>query len=44
MRGRFLRIMTNPYDPYDVGYRRATRIMNKMMQIRKNELNIKHYW
>lgn len=35
--------MTNPHDPYDVGYRRATRIINKMMQSREKELNIKNY-
>ena len=35
--------MTNPYDPYGVGYRRATRIFNKMVQYRKMELNIKKY-
>lgn len=37
------RVMTNQYDPYDLGYRRATRIINKMMQIRENELTIKYY-
>jgi len=35
--------MTNPHDPYGVGYRRATRILDKMTQSRKKELNIKQY-
>lgn len=35
--------MTNPHDPYGVGYRRATRILDKVMLFRKKELNIKQY-
>lgn len=34
---------TNPHGPYGVGYRRATRVINKVMQDRKKELNIKNY-
>ena len=34
---------TNPHDPYDVGYRRATIVKYKVMQYRKKELNIKDY-
>lgn len=34
---------TNHYGPYGVGYRRATRVINKVMQYRKMEQNIKYY-
>jgi len=34
---------TNPHGPYGVGYRRATRVINKMMQYREKELNTKNY-
>jgi len=36
--------MTSPHGPYNVGYRRATRIYNRMMLSRKKELNTKLYY
>jgi hypothetical protein len=36
--------MTSPHGPYGVGYRRAARILNRMMQSRKKELNTKRYY
>lgn len=44
MKSNYKGNMTNPHDPDGVGYRRATRIINKMMQFRKKELNIKNYY